>query len=385
MSLHEYLTDIDSGDDKEGGDSSYSSGNVGHDDQVTVTDTPGAMSRIGSSVKGVFTGIICFFVSFIVLYCGATRTEMGAVFTNAKEIGQADEGKLAYVTGVPQASEIGDENYVQPGKYLRIQKNKEYYAVISHSHSESEKKGDKTVTKSYYTYTLEWTSNPQPIQGRDKSRWRDFAYSHNLDTAVSNPTASDSGSKVINSDSVKVNDVSITMSDVTFKGGGQKLDPIAVVGSLESPSVGDERYMYTVYPSDVQYTFAGAKSGRSITGYSVDNSSVLYATAGSFQQLVGGLKSEDRMMWWVYLIIGFVLMSAGLNMIVGPLTTLLDFIPVIGQFGAGLIRFVLTLVAAVISIVFYMAIYYWWVVLIAIAVIVGFIIYKKKSAQPQAA
>ena len=78
-------------------------------------------------------------------------------------------------------------------------------------------------------------------------------------------------------------------------------------------------------------------------------------------------------------------MAAGLHMMVGPLTTLLSFIPFLGDFGSGMIRFVLTVAAAIISLVFYLAIYYWWVVLIIIVCVFAFIMYKKKGAQPQSA
>ncbi|HQO03456.1 MAG TPA: hypothetical protein PLI62_14415, partial [Spirochaetota bacterium] len=69
MAFNSFYSDMSLGDDKDGSDSGYDDySSVGSDDTVTVQGPGG---RMVSSIKGVFTGIICFFVSFIVLYCGA--------------------------------------------------------------------------------------------------------------------------------------------------------------------------------------------------------------------------------------------------------------------------------------------------------------------------
>lgn len=383
MAFNSLYSDMSLGDDKDGFDSGHDDySSVGSDDEVSVQ---GAGSQIASSIKGVFTGIICFFVSFVVLYCGATKTELAKVFKNAKPVAGAQDGSMAFVTGVPEVSEIGDPGYLENGKYIRIEKRKEYYAVVSTKRSETRKEGTKKITTSHYEYSLQWTTNPQPIEGREKSRWAEFANSNNIPRYTENPVASGDTSTTINTQSAKVNGYSIPVAEVQFKSGGKNLDPQYLSGSADSPQIGDVRLAYTVYPADSKYTFAGDKSGQSITSTMVDDSPMLIASAGEFKNLMSALKSGDRLMWWLYLIIGFVLMSAGLHMMVGPLTTLLSFIPFLGEFGSGMIRFVLTVAAAIISLVFYLAIYYWWVVLIVIVVIFGFIMYKKKGAQPQAA
>jgi len=383
MAYNSFYSDVSLGDDKDDFDSGYDDySSVGSDDEVSVQ---GAGGQIMSSIKGVFTGIICFFVSFVVLYCGATKTELAKVFKNARPVAGAQDGSMAFVTGVPEVTAIGDEGYLESGNYIRIEKRKEYYAVVSTKRSETRKEGTKKITTSHYEYSLEWTTNPQPIQGKEKSRWREFASSHNIPRYTSNPVASGETTTTINTQSAKVNGYSIPVAEVQFKGGGKNLEPKYLTGSAEDPQIGDTRLAYTVYPADTKYTFAGDKSGQSITSTMVDDSPMLVASAGEFKNLMSALRSGDRFWWWAFLIIGFLLMSAGLNMMVGPLNTLLDFIPFIGQFGAGMIRFVLTVAAAIISLVFYLAIYYWWVVLILIVAIFAFVMYKKKGAQPQAA
>jgi hypothetical protein len=383
MAFNSFYSDMSLGDDKDGGDSGYDDySSVGSDDSVTVQGPGG---RMVSSIKGVFTGIICFFVSFIVLYCGATKTELAKVFKNAKPVTSAQDGSMAFVTGVPEVGEIGDPGYLDNGKYLRIEKSKEYYAVVSTKRSKTRKEGTKEITTSYYEYSLQWTTNPQPIEGKEKSRWADFANSNNISRYTDNPVSSGETRTTINTQMAKVNGYTIPVAEAQFKSGGKNLDPIYLSGSAENPQIGDSRLAYTVYPADTKYTFAGDKSGQSITSTMVDDSPMLVASAGEFKNLMAALKSGDRLMWWLYLIIGFVLMSAGLHMMVGPLTTLLSFIPFLGEFGSGMIRFVLTVAAAIISLVFYLAIYYWWVVLIVIVGVFAFIMYKKKGAQPQSA
>ena len=48
---------------------------------------------------------------------------------------------MAFVTGVPEVGEIGDPGYLDNGKYLRIDKSKEYYAVVSTKRSKTRKEG----------------------------------------------------------------------------------------------------------------------------------------------------------------------------------------------------------------------------------------------------
>ncbi len=390
MKQEDYLLeDLIFGDDEDGSDEDYSESSS--DDLEEGVEVKGAGSQFVDSVKGMLVGFLCFIISWPVLWCGATRTELGKEFAKAVPIEKASkDGQLVFLTGTPKADEIGDGASLPKGKYLAINKQIEYYAVVSKEKSKTQKKGTKQVTTKWTEYTLEWTSSPKPIQmkyKKDRDTWRRFAQSNNLPSSVKNPVVpeGEKTSDMITTPNCTVNDYTVPVKDVRFKGGSKELDKVYLKGKKDSPKVGDKRISYSVYPSDIQYTFSGEKQGKALGTHTVNNEPIIVAADGGPDKLIANLKSEDRMMWWIYLIIGFVLMAAGLNMLVGPLTTLLDFIPYVGEFGAGLIRFILTIVAAVLSLIFYLLVYYWWIVLIIVAGVVGFLIYKKKSAAPASA
>ncbi|HNR87568.1 MAG TPA: TMEM43 family protein [Spirochaetota bacterium] len=391
MALDHYeLTDLPVGDDEDY-DSSDSSDS---DDLESGTTVQGAGSQFVDSVKGMLVGVLLFLASFVILFKFASCGEKGKMAGKAVPIEQAQENGFAYVSGVPVVDEIGDGATLQKGKYIRINKNVEYYAVVTSEKSSTKKEGTKKITEKWHEYSLEWTSSPKPIKlqyKKDKRKWEQFASQNGLPMdyrSVNNPVVAsgEKTSETINTTKLEVSGYTIPAQSVAFKDGSKDIGIVNVKGDKDKAKVGDKRIRYSAYPADTQFTFLGDKKGKTLMTHAFGNRGAsIEASTGDINKLIGDLKSEDSMIWWAGLIIGFICMAAGLNGMVGPLTTLLDFIPYVGEFGAGAIRFVLTLVAAIISIVFYLLVYYWWIVLIIVAGVVGFLIYRKKMAKPAAA
>ena len=73
-------------------------------------------------------------------------------------------------------------------------------------------------------------------------------------------------------------------------------------------------------------------------------------------------------------------MWAGLSLLVGPVTMLLDFIPFVGTMGSSVIRFALGIVAFVITAVTIILVKFWYIWLLLIIGAVGYGYYKKKNA-----
>jgi len=160
--------------------------------ETTVT-REGPLSQIGSSIKGIFVGIICFIAAFPVLYCGATRVQWQKVFKDAVPVEQAKAGQAAYITGIATADKIGDPPNVAVGNYLRISKTPEVYAWVEHVETESktEREGisrtKKTTTTKTYSYALEWTSSPKEISSFKANEWQDFCSKNKLKADIQNP------------------------------------------------------------------------------------------------------------------------------------------------------------------------------------------------------
>jgi hypothetical protein len=90
MSWDDYLlTDMPLGDDEEDvEDDDDDSGDDDDDMSETETTEKGALSQIGDSFKMMLAGFVCFIVSWVVLYCGATRVQWDKVFKDAKPVEQ---------------------------------------------------------------------------------------------------------------------------------------------------------------------------------------------------------------------------------------------------------------------------------------------------------
>lgn len=352
--------------------------------ETTVT-REGPLSQIGSSVKGMFVGLICFIAAFPVLYCGATRVIWHKVFKNAVAVEQAKAGVPVYVTGVTTADKIGDPPNVAVGNYLKISRTPQVYAWVEHVKEESktEREGvgtKKTTTTKTYSYALEWTSDPKPISSFKQDKWQEFCHTNNIDPNVQNPVLEEKAESIY-APNCQVKGYAVNVKEVEFYSGSQDMGSKYVKGAPGAPKLGDKRINYSAYPSNVEYTFIGKLSEKSIVPYHEKTESKLAAGVGSFEALLQNIKSEDQLKGILFFIGGLLLMAIGLNGLVGPITTLLDFIPFLGQMGAGLIRIVLTIIALIIATVFYWAIKLWWLWLILIAVIaVVIIVLKKRKA-----
>ena len=355
----------------------------------TTVTTEGPLSQLGSSIKGVFIGLICFIAAFPVLYCGATRVMWGKVLKEAVPVEQAKSGKPAYVTGIATAEKIGDPPNVAVGDYLVISKTPQVYAWVEHVKEESKKErtgvaSKKTTTTKTYSYALEWTSDPKPVSSFKQDKWQTWCNDNRLNPNVQNPVLEEKATSVY-ANNLQVKGYAIDVKSVSFYSGSKDMGSKYIKGVAGAPKLGDKRINYTAQPSGVEYTFAGGVSGKSIVPYESGNETKLAAGTGSFDALIQALKSEDKMKGILFFFGGFILMAIGLNGMVGPLTTLLEFIPFLGELGAGAIRVVLTIIALVISALFYWLIKLWflWLVLIIAGVIA--LIVVKKMKKPAAA
>jgi hypothetical protein len=351
----------------------------------TTVEEQGALSQIGSSFKGMLVGFVCFVVSFVVLWCGATRVEWSKEFKGAVPVDKAEGDEPAYVSGTPVADKIGN-TYLAKGDYLRIVKTPEAYAYVEHkkSETETERKGvtRKKVkkTKTTYSYTLEWTSDPKDISSFNQEFWKKFARNRGISPNVKNPTLTEK-SETINTPNCTVGDYKIDITAASLYGETEE-QMRYLVGSETSKRLGDKRIKYTLYPSDTEYTFAGTVSGKEIYPLEVADEAKLAGAQGTFKDLITALKSEDKLKGMLYFWGGFLLMAIGLVLLAGPVTTLLEFIPFLGELGSGVIKVVLVIIALIISAIFYWLIKLWWLWLIIIAALIAFIIIRRRSAKP---
>lgn len=134
----------------------------------TITTKKNVFQRFFSSIGGVFIGLILFLASFGVLFWNEggkslSLTLQKAVEINSQEIDAGKNNQFVYTTGEVTAVEtIGDNLFLQPGEYLRVQRIVEMFSWKENRSSQTETNlGGGETTTTTYTYTKEWTSSPQ--------------------------------------------------------------------------------------------------------------------------------------------------------------------------------------------------------------------------------
>ena len=136
-----------------------------------VVENPSWTQRLGSSFKGVLAGLALFIAGFPILFYNegravdtAKRLKEGAgavVDVSAEKVDAENEGKLVHVTGKADTKDVlSDEAFGVSATALRLIRTVEVYQTVEHSETKREKRGDKTIEKTTYTYSNEWCDKP---------------------------------------------------------------------------------------------------------------------------------------------------------------------------------------------------------------------------------
>src|SRR3989344_7236300 len=114
-------------------------------DSFTETTTTGYGSRIINSIKSVVIGLILFVVSFGLLYWNEGRVDLSSITKTATEISSATvstdtslSGKLISMTGDVNSDQIiGDNLFLNPDKFIAVEREVEIYSWIEKLESRS--------------------------------------------------------------------------------------------------------------------------------------------------------------------------------------------------------------------------------------------------------
>lgn len=148
-----------------------------------------------------------------------------------------------------------------------------------------------------------------------------------------------------------------------------------------SPIVGDVRVSYSFFPKDVQGTVVGSWDGNKIAAHYYDgDDSFLGVYAGSPKAFESYLNTRHSTMTWILRGLSFIAMWLGLNLILGPLTTLMGAVPILGNMGKAMVSLVTGFITLVLWGATIFLANFWLVLLFIIALGVGgFFVYKKQT------
>ena len=405
-----------------------------------VVENPSWVQRLGSSFKGVLIGFALFIAGFPILFLNegravdtAKRLKEGAgavVDVPADKIDAENEGKLVHVSGKADTQDVlSDDVFGVSVTTLRLLRTVEVYQTVEHSETTREKRGDKTVEKTTYTYSNEWCTKPI-----DSSQYHDAAK-----RAANPPAAMPYGD--VDKIAQNVTLGAFKLSDTHVKRMGEK-KPFAFPADFKAPaSVPGAQYqngiIYVPYnaaaaaaaqaPTNVATAVANAAASAIVGGHSVamapvpgdvrvtfkvvlphdvtvverqdgntlspwaasDGETLSFVRDGRVPaaKIFADAQSMNSKITWLLRLVGLLVMYFGLKKVLGPIDTLVDAIPILNgivamgtSLAAGLVSAACALLTIGVAWVFYRP----WLGIPLIAVGVGLIVMvfmkKRKSA-----
>ena len=334
-------------------------------DVYTKVTRRGLGSRTKGGCAGVVAGIVFFIASFGVLYWNEGRVDMSSIAKNAlpiavESVGNTEaEGQLVSGYGKLVTSEnIGDDLYLKPGNYLAVQRKSEIYAWVETEHNDTQKNmGGSETTTTTYTYETQWVEDVQ------NSSSYEYPVGHEnpaktIQSSIKKAGTANIGAYEVKIDSLTLPDfspVSLNADNIIIKDKAVIADTSYIFtgkGSLAAPQVGDMRVSYYVLPSGFEGSIFAKKDSSTLFPYVDEDGNKLYRMMkGTAEEGVSQMHSEYLMELWAFRIGGFLMMWIGLMLLFGPISIILDILPIAGSISRGLIGGVAFVVSLALSIV----------------------------------
>ena len=405
----------------------------------------GWLERMGSSIKGVLTGVVFILGAGALLFWNegravktARRLAEGAgavVSVPSDKVDAANEGKLVHVSGRAETKEeLSDAPFGVRATAIKLSRSVEYYQWVENADVKREKQGDKTIEKTTYTYKKAWCRRPV-----DSSKFKEAG--HENPGTASAFSDQDLYAKEVTLGAFKLSETNIRrisgskpfafpqdfklpealkgaslVNGVIYLPGtaptataqpaaGNGVSPLAAAAQAAgqavanavvtrdvavSPQVGDLRVTFTlVEPHDI--SLCQMQKGNSFVPWVASDGETialqregLIAAAAMFTD---AQKSNTKLTWFLRLI-GFLVMFTGFKMVFGPISTLVDVIPLLRNIvgiGVGLVSFLLaaagSLITAGIAWIVYRPVVGISLIAVAVGCIVLLILKKGKAAQ----
>lgn len=330
--------------------------------QFTEVTTKGYFSRIIDAVKGVVIGLILFLGAFGVIYWNEGKVDISEIGKTAEKVSAETvsataDGKLVAVTGTAVSTErLGDGMFFKPADYLALSRNVEMYSWIEKADSKSDTNtGGSETTTTTYSYSTNWTSSPEST-----SQFKDPTGHANPEMSIKADTFHVNSAKVgaYEMDMAKVvlpayQDLTLKKEDLDLSKGVFDGGYILVgKGTLAVPQVGDLRISYSAVKNNLDGTvFGKLENGKLVTFVDPKTNESLYRLFnGTFDEAIKAMHSEYTFWIWIFRLVGFLMMWIGLSSLFGPISVVLDVLPVLGALSRGAIGFLTFVVSLVLSI-----------------------------------
>lgn len=320
-------------------------------DQFTERARSSWGNRLSSAIAGVVFGFILFCGSFFLLswnegrsldrFMALEEVRASVASVAADKPDAAHDGKPVYLTGQAVAdSEIADPMFGMRARVLKLRRTVLVYQwkEVESTSSHKDLGGGQTTTKTY-TYSKVWESG-----ARDSSHFRHPAGHENAPVsfrtetfvagahvgafALSGPFTGMLG----NFEEVAIPDAAYQNLSPALRNKLKLTGAEYVSGDPAHPAIGDVRISFEVVP-ETEVSLIGKQDGAKIEPYTAkngDNVNLLGTGVVSPAVLLNAAKQQNTILTWVARFGGFVMMWAGLGMVLGPISAVASIVPFLG-------------------------------------------------------
>lgn len=364
------------------------------DRHVDVTTT-GYGGRIIKSIKGVIVGLGLFVGSFGLLYWNEGRVDLSDIAKLATEMSSTtintdstlNKKLISTTENIHSDQMIGDNFFLKPGNFIAVERKVEMYSWVEHSKTSSKKNtGGSETTETTYTYSKDWEENPKSSS--------EFKYSEghenpqkSLDSYTKKVTTAQIGVYNFDAKSVslpKFSKLPLNAQNIVLRNGAVLANDSYIFiknsadGTFRKPQIGDLRISYHVLHSGFEGTVFGKLRGSKIDPYFDQDGNKLYRLfMGTREQAIVNLHTEYKTEIWFYRLVGFLLMWFALQVLLRPISILLDFLPIFGALSRTIIggmTFLVALLLTSVTIIIAMIAHSFIASIIVLAITIGAII-----------
>lgn len=325
-------------------------------------------SRLGQSFKGILAGLALFLLAFPLLFWNEGRTVHrakalaegeAACVESPAEPDPALEGKLVHLTAEAVSDEtLTDDLFGVSAQAIRLQRTVEMYQWEQHSSTTTKKNlGGSTDTTTTYSYRQAWSDTPvdsssfhnpnghhnppMPFEGESVQASAVRVGGFDLADSLANSIGGERPLPLGNGVTPRIPDgyVSALSGNILLLRPGT--DTNAVPDIATAPRIGDLRITFHIVPNH-EVSVVAKQTGSHLGPYTAKTGkvSLLADGARTAEEMFSAAKSANKMIAWLLRLAGFLMMLAGVRMVLGPLETLADVVPFVGRivgFGTGLV------------------------------------------------
>lgn len=323
------------------------------------------MRNFGGSIRGVCIAPILIILSFGLLFFSERQKKNSGV-VEGLDLEQASE--VSVTSGLHKLQ--GTASTGQPVEAPEVGEVL-YYSYKKETYEEVESTETETVTRVENGQEIEETIEKDVVEDEwvekeSQSKWAEIMIGDYLVSTSGAELKLDLSRKEFRSD------VWGEYEDISSKS--------------VTPEIGDERLVVSYLPLETELIVVGEVKGSEING-----GEVFIITNKSDSDLVSTMKTEENTIYWVMKGGSWLLLTIGLLSIVGPILSLLDFIPVAGKAANCAASILAAVVSAVIVALGTIILKFWWlclggVVIGTVVLVAGlvFLIAKKADSKEEA-